>query len=114
MAAAIARHETAITRTELSRPVKLALADGLLSQESRFFDYGCGLGDDLRLLSAVGIEGDGWDPFHRPTAALRRCAIVNLGYVVNVIEHPHERQDALRRAWDLTDQVLIVSARLAN
>jgi DNA phosphorothioation-associated putative methyltransferase len=37
---------------------------------------------------------------------------VNLGYVVNVIERPAERRDALSRAWDLADKVLVVAARL--
>lgn len=108
----IARHKTAISRTELSRPIKLALADGLLTPDRAVFDYGCGLGDDLRLLTALGIQGMGWDPVHRPDQALCRAPVVNLGYVVNVIENPRERQEALRRAWTLADQILVVSARL--
>jgi hypothetical protein len=40
------------------------------------------------------------------------AAVVNLGYVVNVIEEPDERRDALRHAWGLTKDVLVVSARL--
>jgi DNA phosphorothioation-associated putative methyltransferase len=108
----IARHKTAISRTGLSRPIKLALIDGLLSQAHSVFDYGCGLGDDLRLLRAAGFEGTGWDPVHRPTEALKPSAVVNLGYVINVIEDPRERAEALRRAWGLSQQVLVVSARL--
>lgn len=108
----IARHKTAISRTELSRPIKLAVADGLLTPEKSVFDYGCGLGDDLRFLTAFGFKGTGWDPVHRPTQELHRAPIVNLGYVVNVIENPRERQEALRCAWALAEQVLIVSARL--
>lgn len=112
MQEAIARHKTAISRMEPSRPIKLALIDGLLSQERSFFDYGCGLGDDLRLLHAAGFQGKGWDPVHRPQGALENASVVNIGYVVNVIEDPRERQDALKRAWVLAEQVLIVSARL--
>lgn len=108
----IARYKTAISRTELSRPIKLALADGLLTPDKSVFDYGCGLGDDLRLLAALGFQGMGWDPVHRPEQAVRRAPVVNLGYVVNVIENPRERQEVLRRAWTLAEQVLIVSARL--
>jgi DNA phosphorothioation-associated putative methyltransferase len=114
MSTVVARHETAITRTELSRPLKLALADGLIAEGGTLFDYGCGLGGDLRLLSSMGIPAAGWDPYHRADAPLRPSAVVNLGYVVNVIESPNERQEALCRAWDLTDRLLIVSARLAN
>jgi DNA phosphorothioation-associated putative methyltransferase len=54
----------------------------------------------------------GWDPVHRPSAECQRAHIVNLGYVVNVIEQPDERTETLRRAWALTETVLIVGARL--
>ena len=108
----VARHKTAISRTALSRPIKLALADGILKPELSVLDYGCGLGDDLRILTALGFEGAGWDPVHRPGETLQPSPIVNIGYVVNVIEDPGERQCALRTAWDLAEQVLIVSARL--
>ena len=43
---------------------------------------------------------------------MQSAPVVNLGYVVNVIEKAAERQDVLRRAWCLAEQVLIVSARL--
>ena len=42
----------------------------------------------------------------------RRSDVVNLGYVVNVIENVCERDEALRSAWDLAGQVLVVAARL--
>jgi DNA phosphorothioation-associated putative methyltransferase len=108
----IPRHKTAIGRSTLSRPVKLALADGLIDPETPLFDYGCGRGDDLRILSVMGYSGNGWDPVHRPGAPLEPAPVVNLGYVVNVIENPAERQQTLRRAWELAERVLIVSARL--
>lgn len=108
----IARHKTAVSRAELSRPIKLALADGILRPELPIFDYGCGLGDDLRQLAALGFESAGWDPVYRPEQERHPAPIVNIGYVVNVIEDPAERQDALWRAWALAQQVLIVSGRL--
>ncbi len=43
----IARYKTAISRTDLSRPIKTALSDGILSPGVGVFDYGCGRGDDL-------------------------------------------------------------------
>jgi DNA phosphorothioation-associated putative methyltransferase len=109
----IPRHKTAIGRVTLSRPVKLALADGLIDSETPLFDYGCGRGDDIRILSVMGYSGSGWDPVHRPDAAMQPAPIVNLGYVVNVIENPAERQHTLRHAWQLAGRVLIVSARLS-
>ena len=113
MAGSISRHKTAISRVGLSRPIKLALSDGILAPGLPFFDYGCGLGDDLRLLADRGIKGAGWDPVHRPDQERRCAAVVNLGYVVNVIENPAERREALLCAWDLTETVLIVSGRLS-
>ncbi len=113
MQGSISRHKTAISRVELSRPIKLALADGILSPERSIFDYGCGHGDDLRLLANRGIKGGGWDPVHRPEQSRQRAPVVNLGYVVNVIEDPAERKEALRGAWDLTETVLVVSGRLS-
>ena len=46
---------TAIRRISLSRPMALALDDGLIHQERTFFDYGCGRGDDLLRLHKMGI-----------------------------------------------------------
>ena len=107
----IARHRTAMSRSALSKPLQQAYADGLLEQ-STLFDYGCGRGDDLRTLAALGIEARGWDPSHFPDSDKLRAGVVNLGYVVNVIEDRAERDDALRSAWVLAESVLVVSARL--
>ncbi|TLG01817.1 DNA phosphorothioation-associated putative methyltransferase [Nocardia cyriacigeorgica] len=108
----VARHRTAMARSALSRPIAAAIADHVLDQTSSLFDYGCGRGDDLRILAALGYSVDGWDPNHRPHAERHHADIVNLGYVVNVIEHPDERAATLRAAWGLTDRVMIVSSRL--
>ena len=108
----IERHRTAITRTALSRPVRLALEDGLITQETSVFDYGCGRGTDLLHLRQQEIPCEGWDPAYFPDNERTPADIVNLGYVVNVIENPRERTEALQQAWELTRKVLIVSARL--
>ena len=103
---------TAIRRTALSRPVALALDDGLIHRERTFFDYGCGRGDDLLRLHKIGIPVSGWDPAFFPDEERSTADIVNLGYVVNVIEDPAERFVVLAAAWELARKVLIVSARL--
>ena len=103
---------TAIRRASLSRPVALALEDNLILQERTFFDYGCGRGDDLLRLHKAGIPVAGWDPAFFPDEQRTPADIVNLGYVVNVIEDPDERAVVLAAAWDLARKVLIVSARL--
>ena len=108
----IARHRTALVRAELSRPFKTALADGVVRNGTLVMDYGCGRGSDIRHLRAMGIDCVGWDPNYAPEGIKRRSEVVNLGYVVNVIERPAERRDALSRAWDLADKVLVVAARL--
>jgi DNA phosphorothioation-associated putative methyltransferase len=111
MTSTVARHRTALTRTSLSRPVALALQDGLLERAS-VFDFGCGLGGDVRRLCEMGVDCSGWDPVHRPHQRQRSADIVNLGYVVNVIEDPLERTATLHQAWELTQKILIVSGRL--
>lgn len=108
----VARHRTAMTRPALSRPVALAMADGVLTSAMSMFDYGCGRGDDLRNLTALGYRAAGWDPSHRPGGARQTADVVNLGYVVNVIEDRVERRETLRLAWSLAEKILIVAARL--
>ncbi len=106
------RARTAIGRAEPSRPLKCILADGILQPGLSLFDYGCGRGDDLRHLTMLGFDASGWDPVYRPDHDRRSAPVVNMGYVVNVIENPAERQEALRHAWALAEQILVVSARL--
>lgn len=101
-----------MTRSGLSRPLMTALADGLLRPAHSVFDYGCGRGDDLRNLRTLGYNVEGWDPTHRPGGSRVIADIVNLGYVINVIEDPQERAETLLAAWRLTREVLVVSARL--
>src|SRR3974390_1326382 len=100
-APSIPRHKTAIRRPDLSLPVKCLLRDGLLDATRSFFDYGCGYGQDIERLQTTGIDCDGWDPYYRPDAARASAPIVNLGYVINVIENPLERVETLQAAWRL-------------
>jgi DNA phosphorothioation-associated putative methyltransferase len=110
--AAIQRHKTAIRRGDFSRPVKCLLRDGLVGKDVMFFDYGCGRGEDIELLTAEGVACGGWDPAYRPDAERQPADVVNLGYVINVIENSEERAETLRRAWALCRQVLAVSAQV--
>ncbi|MBT3511053.1 MAG: DNA phosphorothioation-associated putative methyltransferase [Nitrospina sp.] len=108
----ISRHKTAISRTNFSKPIQVALASNIIADKSCFFDYGCGKGDDIRSLKSLGHDVSGWDPTHKPKAKLKNADVVNLGFVVNVIEDPNERIDAVKKAYNLTNKVLIVSSRL--
>jgi hypothetical protein len=107
----IDRGRTAMSRTMLSKPLQQAFTDGLLDHGD-IFDYGCGRGDDLKTLAAIGLVASGWDPAHRPDADRHSASVVNLGYVINVIEDPPERAAALREAWKLAKSALVVAARL--
>lgn len=75
-------------------------------------DYGCGRGSDVAYLFESGVRAVGWDPVHRPDTPLEIADVVNLGFVVNVIEDPLERADTLKRAFSLCRQLLVVAARL--
>jgi DNA phosphorothioation-associated putative methyltransferase len=85
----IRREKTAIVRFRHSKPVTLALSHGVITTETSVFDYGCGRGEDVKYLQAV-----------------------NLGYVLNVIEDPQEREETLRKAFDLAKRVLVVAVRV--
>jgi len=110
----ISRHKTAMSRVVFSRPIQLALEFGLIQPNCSVFDYGCGRGDDLRGLKSLGINSNGWDPTFKPEGIKILSDIVNLGYVINVIEDIEERSRVLHEAWDLTKKALLVSARLVH
>lgn len=110
----VRRERTAIHRPNLSRPLQQAIEDGLISAATSVFDYGCGFGDDVRFLRSMNISACGWDPASFPENTKQPAEIVNVGYVVNVIEDPSERLAVLVDAWRYTTGVLIVSARLSE
>lgn len=110
----IARHRTAMVRHTLSKPMSLLVRYGLIRPGVSVFDYGCGQGDDLRGLAAAGIKATGWDPHYAPDAERCPADIVNLGFVLNVIEAPTEREAALRQAWALAGKTLAVSTMVVG
>ena len=112
--ATIARHLTALSRSNLSAPMQCLARHGFLNGEFSVFDYGCGKGDDIRNLTANAIPVSGWDPHYAPEQPKQAADIVNLGFVINVIENYSERLEALQGAYHLTQQVLVVSAMLIN
>src|SRR5690349_16660160 len=93
----VQRHRTALKRKDLSRPAKCALRDGLISAGTSVFDYGCGYGGDVTMLEARGISCAGWDPAFFPDRPVQDADVVQLSYVINVIEEPRERTEALER-----------------
>ena len=105
----VERHRTAIVRDRLSAPMQALARHGLLNPERSVLDYGCGQGDDVRALEVGGIQAIGWDPHYAPDVALEPCDIVNVGFVLNVIEEPNERVETIRRAFELARQCLSVA-----
>ena len=112
MSTSIARARTAILRTELSSPVQQLLKFGFLDGQLSLFDYGCGRGDDLRILERMNIRASGWDPVFRPRGCRKAADVVNLGFVLNVIEDASERDETLKAAFSLAKKVLVVSVML--
>jgi len=108
----VQRHLTALSRGTLSAPVQLLIRHNLLTKEVRFFDYGCGKGDDIASLLDEGFNAAGWDPHFAPDLTLINSEVTNLGFVVNVIEDPAERVEAITKAFALTQGVLAVSVML--
>ena len=108
----IRREKTAIFRDRLSTPMQALLKHRFLEGEHSIFDYGCGRGDDLRALEVAGITVRGWDPHYRPDALKVESDVVNLGFVINVIENPKERAAALISAYRLARKLLVVTVML--
>lgn len=108
----VQRHLTALSRSAISAPVQLLLRHGLLARERSFFDFGCGRGDDVASLAAEGFAATGWDPHYAAEREVGPADVVNLGFVINVIEDPAERVEALQRAFRLSRQVMSVGVML--
>ena len=111
----VVRYRTAISRNSLSAPSRLLFQAGLANEETSFLDYGCGRGDDIKFLRELGVSTRGWDPHFQPDPeALTEADIVNLGFVLNVIENPQERIKTLKKAYGLASKCLSVAVMLES
>jgi DNA phosphorothioation-associated putative methyltransferase len=110
----INRARTAMRRHRCSRPIAVALADGIIDKNTIVFDYGCGQGGDVQYLRTKKIKASGWDPNFFPQEKQIRSDVVNLGYVLNVIEDLDERLSTLRAAFKLAARALVVSVRVES
>ena len=111
---AVDRHKTALVRSEPSKPLKTLLELQQLRRGESFFDYGCGYGGDVEAVARLGHTAAGWDPVHAPEAAKQAADVVNLGFVLNVIEDPAERVEVLADAWHLATRLLVVSTLISG
>jgi DNA phosphorothioation-associated putative methyltransferase len=110
----IERHKTAITRYNFSQPIKTIFEYDLVNGDTTIFDYGCGQGDDLKGLIENGNNATGWDPVYFPNEPKVSSDVVNLGFVLNVIEDQIERTEVLQDAYALAQELLVVSGIVAT
>ena len=69
---------------------------------------------DIDALISLGFQAAGWDPAFRPEAPKREADIVNVGYVLNVIEEPEERIETLRSAFALAKHAMVVATMVTG
>lgn len=110
----VQRHKTAIARYKLSRPIQTIIEYGLLTEYVSLLDYGCGQGDDVNRLKEMGFTVAAWDPAYHPDGSKKPADIVNLGFVLNVIEDPIERTAVLHEAYELSRKLLVISTLIAT
>lgn len=110
----VLRHRTALSRNALSVPVRYLQRHGFLDGRFSFLDYGCGKGDDVERVRELGVAATGWDPYFENDGPPAQADVVNLGYVVNVIEDLAARAEALSRAYRLSKKLLVVAAMTRN
>jgi DNA phosphorothioation-associated putative methyltransferase len=91
----------------------MLIRHGLFKDEfTSIFDYGCGRGDDVETLRRNGFQAHGWDPHFANDHLKFCCDLVNLGFVINVIEDSAERVEALHLAFKLAKRALVFGVML--
>jgi DNA phosphorothioation-associated putative methyltransferase len=110
----IDRYRTALTRYALSKPMQLLAKHDFLEGKHTIFDYGCGKGSDVDLLRQNNLIANGWDPHFCPDNPKYSADIVNLGFVINVIEDKTERMEAVLNAYQLCTQFLCAAVMLGE
>jgi diadenosine tetraphosphate (Ap4A) HIT family hydrolase len=76
-------HLTAKERDNLSFPAKILLNQNLLAGD--VLDFGCGYGNDVKLLKAKGINIEGYDKYHFPEYPTKKFDTIICFYVLNVL-----------------------------
>lgn len=85
-------HLTAIERTYLSFPAQFLLNQNLL--KGKILDFGCGLGNDVKLLRQKGFDITGYDPHYFPQHPHHKFDTIICFYVLNVL-FPEEQANVL-------------------
>jgi len=85
-------HLTAIERIYLSFPAKFLLDKNLL--QGQVLDFGCGFGNDVRLLQQKGLNINAYDPYYFPHYPDTKFDTIICFYVLNVL-FPEEQANVL-------------------
>jgi diadenosine tetraphosphate (Ap4A) HIT family hydrolase len=85
-------HLTAIERVYLSFPAQLLWNQDLL--KGQILDFGCGFGNDVKLLQAKGLDITGYDPHYFPQYPENKFDTILCFYVLNVL-FPEEQTNVL-------------------
>jgi len=85
-------HLTAMERIYLSFPARFLLGNNLL--QGKILDFGCGLGNDVKLLHKKGFEITGYDPYYFPAYPKDKFDTIICFYVLNVL-FPEEQATVL-------------------
>ena len=76
-------HLTAKERKFLSFPAQLLLEQNLLI--GKILDFGCGLGNDVKVLQQKGFDVRGYDPYYFPEYPQEKFDTILCFYVLNVL-----------------------------
>jgi diadenosine tetraphosphate (Ap4A) HIT family hydrolase len=85
-------HLTAIERNYLSFPAQLLLNQNLL--QGKILDFGCGFGNDVKLLRQKGFDITGYDPYYFPQYPHNKFDTIICFYVLNVLS-PEEQANVM-------------------
>lgn len=91
---------TAISRTSISTPTSYLLESKLLN--GAILDYGCGKGDDARILEALyHIQLEMYDTYYAPNIPIGKFDTIICNYVLNTIENPDSRDNIISHIYSL-------------
>ena len=76
-------HLTAIERIYLSFPAQFLLNKNLI--QGKVLDFGCGFGNDVKLLQRKGFDITGYDPYYFPQYPNEKFDTIICFYVLNVL-----------------------------